>query len=106
QRAAGGTAPRRLDATDLSHPVKAGRLILDGDALPHWISHEPDGNRLVITGFGSLATHALFATIDLKSGALALKPRKIDFDRKGPDGWNGPAMPHGAFLGNAAAATR
>jgi len=67
---------------------------------------EPGGNRLVITGFGSLATHALFATIDLNTGALALDRRQIDFDRQWPDGWNGPAMPHGAVFGHAAAATR
>lgn len=27
---------------------------------------------------------------------LALGPHEIDFDRGRPDGWDGPAMPHGA----------
>jgi len=106
QTAMSGHALTSLDVMDLSHPVEAGHLILDGDALPHWIAHEPGGNRLVITGFGSLATHALFATIDLTTGALALDRRQIDFDRQWPDGWKGPAMPHGAVFGHAAAATR
>jgi len=106
QTAMSGHALVSLDVTDLSHPVEAGHLVLEGDALPHWISHAPGGNRLVITGFGSLATHALFATIDLNSGALALEPRHIDFDRKWPDGWNGPAMPHGAVFSQATAASR
>jgi hypothetical protein len=63
-------------------------------------------HRLVITGFGWLATHALFASVDPKSGALALEPLEIDFDLKWPDGWNGPAMPHGAVFSAEAAAVR
>ena len=59
---------------------------------------EPGGNRIVITGFGSLATHALFARMDPKTGALTWDPRRIDFDRQWPDGWKGPAMPHGALF--------
>jgi hypothetical protein len=106
QTAMSGHALASLDVTDLSHPVQAGHLVLESDALPHWISHEPDGNRLVITGFGSLATHAFFATIDLKNGALTLEPRQIDFDRKWPDGWNGPAMPHGAVFSQPTAASK
>ncbi|HXR63724.1 MAG TPA: hypothetical protein VN720_09325 [Rudaea sp.] len=89
-----------LDVSDPAHPKVAGRLTLKGDALPHWIAHEPGGNRLVITGFGWLTTHVLFATIDTTSGALTLAARQIDFDRKWPDGWSGTAMPHGAIFGN------
>jgi hypothetical protein len=77
---------------------EAGRLTLAYDQLPHWISREPEGNRIVITGFGSLSTHVLFARIDLETGALSLDSRRIDFVRKWPDGWNGPAMPHGALF--------
>lgn len=87
-----------LDVGDLSRVKEVGRLALDNDALPHWVSKEPAGNRIVITGFGSLATHAIFAKIDPKTGALTLEQRQIDFDRKWPDGWNGPAMPHGALF--------
>lgn len=87
-----------LDIGNLSRVKEVGNLALDDDALPHWVSKEPSGNRIVITGFGSLATHALFAEIDPKTGALTLEPREIDFDRKWPDGWNGPAMPHGALF--------
>lgn len=106
QTAMSGHALVSLDVSDPSHPTDAGRLVLKGDALPHWIASEPGGNRLVITGFGWLATHALFATVDPRSGALALDPREIDFDRKWPDGWNGPAMPHGAVFGGEPATIR
>lgn len=87
-----------LDVGDLSRVKEVGNLVLDDDALPHWISKEPAGNRLVITGFGSLATQALFAKIDPKTGALTREPYRIDFDRRWPDGWIGPAMPHGALF--------
>jgi hypothetical protein len=89
-----------LDVADPSHPREVGRLVLKGDALPHWVAREPGGNRIVITGFGSLATHALFAEVNLKTGALTLQPRQIDFDRQWPDHWNGPAMPHAATFSN------
>jgi hypothetical protein len=87
-----------VDVGDLRRVKEVGRVALDPDSLPHWVSKEPAGNRLVITGFGSLSTHALFATVDLKTGALALDSREIDFDRQWPDGWKGPAMPHGALF--------
>jgi hypothetical protein len=106
QTAMSGHALTSLDVADLSHPTEAGHLVLRGDALPHWIAREPDGNRIAITGFGRLATRVLFASIDPKTGALTLDPREIDFDRHWPDGWSGPAMPHGAVFGSAPAATR
>jgi hypothetical protein len=87
-----------VDIRDLSHVTEAGRLTLADDELPHWVSMESGGNRIVITGFGSLSTHALFASIDPQSGALTLDPRRIEFDRHWPDGWNGPAMPHGSLF--------
>lgn len=61
-------------------------------------AERPGGDGIVITGFGALATHALFATIDPRSGALTMDARRIDFDRQWPDGWNGPAMPHGSLF--------
>lgn len=87
-----------VDVSNLSHVREAGRLTLADDELPHWVSKEPGGNRIVITGFGSLSTHALLASVNLQSGALTLDSRRIDFDRQWPDGWNGPAMPHGSLF--------
>lgn len=89
-----------LDVSDPLHPKEAGRLPLGPNDLPHWVSREPDGNRIVITGFGSLSTHALFARLNPGSGALTLAPEQIDFDRRWPDQWNGPAMPHAALFGD------
>jgi hypothetical protein len=87
-----------LDVRDPLHPVEAGHLYLGPTALPHWLSPEPGSNRFVITGFGSIRTSIHFATIDLTTGALALEPYSIDFNRKWPDGWDGPAIPHGTVF--------
>jgi hypothetical protein len=87
-----------VDVSDLSHVKEVGRLALGDEELPHWVSKEPGGNRIVITGFGSLSTHALFATINPRSGTLSMDARRIGFDRQWPDGWNGPAMPHGSLF--------
>lgn len=98
QTSMGAHAVTSLDVSDASHPVEAGHLVLRSGALPHWIAHEAKGNRLVITGFGWLTTHVLFASIDRGTGALALDRHQIDFDRQWPDGWHGTAMPHGAVF--------
>lgn len=98
QTAMSGHSLVSVDVRDLSHVREAGRLTLGDDELPHWVSKEPGGNRIVITGFGSLSTLALFANIDPQSGTLKLDSRRIDFDRHWPDGWNGPAMPHGSLF--------
>jgi hypothetical protein len=87
-----------LDVSDPAKPVEVGHIVFKGDAQPHWIAVEPGGSRIVVTGSGWMATHAFFATIDPQTGALALEPHDIDFNRQWPDGWNGPAIPHGAVF--------
>lgn len=98
QTAMSGHSLVSVDVSNLAHVREAGRLTLGDDELPHWVSTESEGTRIVITGFGSLSTHALFASIDPRSGVLTLDSRRIDFDRQWPDGWNGPAMPHGSLF--------
>lgn len=89
-----------LDVSNAAHPKEAGHLALNGDDFPHWVAHEPRGDRIVITGFGSLATRAIFAKINPKTGTLSLDPNEIDFERRWPDGWVGAAMPHGSVFSN------
>jgi hypothetical protein len=94
-----GHAIVSLDMHDLAHPREVSRILLNAGDYPHWLAVEPGrGNRLVITGYGALATHALFATIDRDTGQLTLNPESIDFTRTWPDGWNGGAIPHGAVF--------
>lgn len=94
-----GHAVVSLDLRDPAHPREVSRLLLAADEYPHWLALEPDGNRLVMTGYGALETRARFATVD-GDGQLTLEPESIDFTRAWPDGWNGRAIPHGAVFGN------
>lgn len=95
-----GHAIVSVDLHDPAHPREVSRLLLDAGEYPHWLALEPNGNRLAVTGYGGLATHARFATIDRETGQLALLPDSIDFTRAWPDGWSGRATPHGAVFSN------
>lgn len=86
-----------LDVRDPSHPVQTGYLSFES-GRPHWLALERGTGNLVITGYGSMLNHVYFAKVDLGNGALTLDPRTIDFDRKWPDGWDGPAVPHAAVF--------
>jgi hypothetical protein len=102
EAAQSGHAIVALDVHDPLHPREVSRVLLGADEAPHWLAIEPRGDRIVITGYGALKTYARFATIDRDTGALTLDSEKIDFKRAWPDGWDGPAVPHGAVFSNAA----
>lgn len=96
-----------LDISNPSKPVEVGRLMLGSQDLPHWVSVEPGGNRVVISGYGSLYYRLLIAKVNLRTGTLVLDDRfreegslepGFNLDRQWPDGWNGPAIPHGAVF--------
>ncbi len=90
-----------LDVKDPAHPIEVSHLYLGAEALPHWLSLEPGTGNIVITGYGSLLNRISFASIDLKTGALALDPRFIDLrHRAWSDGWNGAVIPHGVVFTN------
>jgi hypothetical protein len=95
-----GHAIVSLDMHDPVHPHEVSRILLNPDEYPHWLALEPGGDRLVITGFGGLQTHVLFASIDRETGQLRLDPQSIDFTRTWPDGWDGSAIPHAAVFSN------
>jgi hypothetical protein len=93
-----GHAVVSLDMRDPEHPREVGRALLPAGDYPHWISVDPNGDRVAITGFGGLLTQVRFATLDPGSGALHLDPRTLDFTRAWPDGWRGSAIPHAAVF--------
>lgn len=95
-----GHAIASLDLRDPEHPREVSRILLPADEYPHWLAVEPGGDRLVITGYGALNTRVRFATIDRRTGRLALEQAVIDMNRAWPDGWRGSAIPHGAVFSN------
>lgn len=90
-----------LDISKPGRPRVVDRLLLPAGQEPHWISLAPDGRRIVISGGGkTLKTRILLATINPKTGRLALDPTlSIEFDRMTwPHGDSGKAIPHGAVF--------
>lgn len=64
-----------LDVSSPAAPREVSRAMLTEGDIPHWISLEPNTKRLVITGYGALATRALIANFDSATGALSLDDR-------------------------------
>lgn len=97
-----------LDISDPAHPREVSRVVLDSADIPHWIALEPNGKRVVITGYGALEQRVMIATFDAKSGQLALDQRfrapgadKAGFvmaARPWPHGGTGAGVPHGAVF--------
>lgn len=105
-----------LDVSDPRHPKEVSRLTLPEHEIPHWIGAEPNGDRLVITGYELLESRLLVARVDRATGALRLdtefKPRGaekpgVDFSREQwPHGATGRAIPHGAVFSRTAVDSR
>ena len=97
-----------LDITDPDQPREVSRLVLEEGDEPHWISLEPNGERIVITGAGELTGRVLIARLDRASGALSLdatfrepgaERAGVDLNRESwPHGDTGSAAPHGAVF--------
>ena len=98
-----------LDISDPSKPVEVSRLVFGEKDKPHWISLEPNGNRIIVSGgSGALQSRMLMVKLDRKTGKLSWdeafremgsKERGITFDRpKWQHGESGKAIPHGAVF--------
>lgn len=97
-----------LDISDPASPREVSRLVLGADDVPHWISLEPNGNRLVITGYQGMRHRIMIATFDRATGQLALDQRfreegatgpgfRMD-DKTWPHGGSAAGVPHGAVF--------
>lgn len=86
-----------LDIADPATPREVSRVTLDSTDVPHWISLEPNGKRVVITGYGTLRHRVLLATFDSATGALALDQRFRPMDATRP-GFELTGVPHGAVF--------
>lgn len=94
-----------LDMSDPGNPREVARLELDPDDEPHWISLEPGGDRIVVTGVGSLRGRVLLVRLDPGTGRLTPiegfgEPgAEVSFLREEwPHGATGAATPHGAVF--------
>jgi hypothetical protein len=100
------------DVSDLAKIREVSRLKFDDKQLPHWISADADGRRIVMNS-GEYGEHRLYiVNFDPKTGALTLDERFRDAgsDRPGvsidgkswPHGFSGDAYPHGTVFSRGA----
>jgi hypothetical protein len=96
-----------LDLADPGHPVMVHELRFSDQAIPHWISLEPLGNRIVLTGSGALSGIVMMLRIDPGTGRLSVISEfgsaqawpGVSMNRESwPHGRSGPAVPHGAVF--------
>jgi hypothetical protein len=97
-----------LDVSDPAHPREVSRLTLGEDDVPHWISIEPNLERVVLTGYKALRTRVIIARFDATTGALTIDERFHEegstepgfrFENKTwPHGATGMGIPHGAVF--------
>lgn len=96
-----------MNLEDPRTPNITSEFFFGVDARPHWISLEPGGHRIVMTGGGTLLGGVTLLRIDPESGKLSLvesfrsadHPFGLSFDRDvWPHGNTGPAYAHGAVF--------
>jgi hypothetical protein len=104
-----GSSLISLDISDPSDPVVLDELKVEEPWSPHWISMEPEGDRIVLTsGAGATQYRVLIVRLDPDTGQLELDSTFRDpgaqepgvrFDRTSwPHGEAGAARPHGAVF--------
>jgi len=86
-----------LDVSDPARPREAGRVTLPDGWVPHWLALEPNGRRLVLTGYGAMENRVVLLTHDPATGALALDERFREEGATEP-GVRLAGVPHGAVF--------
>lgn len=104
-----GSSLLSFDISNPANPVLLDELVWKERWWPHWISIEPEGNRVVLTSSsGATQYRVLLVTLDPESGELEFDETfrdpgsavpGVSFDRSNwPHGEAGPARPHGAVF--------
>ncbi|MCL4866597.1 MAG: hypothetical protein KJZ47_11950, partial [Gemmatimonadales bacterium] len=87
-----------LNVSNPAEPREVGRVTLREGEVPHWISLEPNTNRVALTGYGTLRGRVLLLTYDSTTGALELDERFREEGASVP-GLSLNGVPHGAVFG-------
>lgn len=99
-----------LDISNPAKPREVSRLTLGSGDVPHWISIEPNHQRVVITGYADMKHRVLIANFNQATGALSMDTRFHDEgtkepglrmdNKQWPHGGNVAGIPHGAVFSN------
>jgi hypothetical protein len=97
-----------LDIADPAKPREVSRVSLGADDVPHWISLEPNGRRVVVTGYRAMKSRVNIMIFDPSTGQLTLDEAFRDagastagvrMDNKTwPHGGSAAGIPHGAVF--------
>ncbi len=97
-----------LDMSDPLVPIPVDTLNMGVDANPHWVSLEPGGDRILVTGYDSMEGMVYIVHLDPKTGEITLDEgfRTPGNDQPGVSflredwlhGSTGVAHPHGAVF--------
>ncbi len=97
-----------LDIADPLHPKEVSRVALGADEVPHWLSVEPNHQRIVVTGYAGMQHRVVMLTFNEQTGQLALDARFRDAGAKvpgffmdnktWPHGGSAKGIPHGAVF--------
>lgn len=104
-----GSAIVSMDISNPASPRVVSELRLDEAWWPHWISMEPEGDRIVVTSnTGSAMYRVLMVRLDPETGVLSLDEMfrdpgaaepGVSFERTSwPHGEAGPGLPHGTVF--------
>ncbi len=93
-----GNAVVSLDVSDPDRPREVSRVRLGASDVPHWISLEPNTERVVITGYQGMENRVVMARFDSATGALSIDQRFRAVGSAEPGFRLGPAVPHGAVF--------
>ncbi|MBY0488817.1 MAG: selenium-binding family protein [Gemmatimonadaceae bacterium] len=97
-----------LDIRDPLHPKEVSRVAFGKDDVPHWLSVEPNHQRIVVTGYAGMQHRVMMLTFNEQTGQLALDTRFREpasgtpgffMDNKTwPHGGSAKGIPHGAVF--------
>ena len=82
-----------LDLANPPDPQEVHYLNLGEGLFPHWIALEPNGKRIVVTGFGEMLNKVMMLRVDSTTGALSVDRA---FGVNGSTSFSGPDWPHGS----------
>jgi hypothetical protein len=97
-----------IDISDPAHPVEVASFPTDSTFFPHWISPDPQSDRVVFTDQGDGPPMVMVAHLNRMTGRLSwdeafrdrgATTRGVSYHRESwPNGLKGMAMPHGALF--------
>ena len=86
-----------LDVSDPTRPRELGRVTLPDGWILHWLALEPNGRRLVLTGYGAIEDRVVLLSHDAATGTLAIDERFRDEGAAEP-GVRLAGVPHGTVF--------